>query len=167
MYASPYETAGQRREASSALQREHELEVGENARAAEAGPPAPFLEPELKVRKVDRKGGIDWDIYRERILNPLLYPFTQEAIRDFPKRDIIIMEDNAPAHIHHYHNTPRERLGLQKLVWPANSPDLNPIETIWTELKDELRDQIGPRMTAREIRRVLERLSTGVEKLPT
>ncbi|KAG0128039.1 hypothetical protein HOY82DRAFT_612630 [Tuber indicum] len=66
------------------------------------------------------------------------------------------MEDNAPAHIHHYHNIPQEHLGLWKLVWPANSPDLSSIETIWSELKDKLIDQIGPRMTARDIRHVLE-----------
>ena len=68
------------------------------------------------------------------------------------------MEDNAPVHIHYYHNISRERLGYRKLVWPTNSPDLNPIETIWTELKDKLRDQIGPRMTTRDIRRVLEQV---------
>nr|AHE80945.1 putative transposase [Tuber indicum] len=169
-----------RRESSIILQREYEFELAENTRATVLGHVVPFPTPELKVRKVERKGGIDWYIYRERILNPLLYPFTQQAIQDFPDRNIKIMEDNAPAHIHHYHNIPRERLGLRKLVWPANSPDLNPIETIWTELKDKLMDQIGPRMTARDIRHVLEQVSftfpfilllltiyIGVEKLST
>src|SRR5207237_8678564 len=123
MYASPYETAPQRRQASIALQQEYELEVAENAHATSVGLPIPFPEPELKVRKVDRKGGIDWYIYRERILNPHLYPFTQQAIQHFPDRDIIIMEDNAPAHIHHYHNIPREKLGLRKLFWLSHSSD--------------------------------------------
>ena len=158
MYATPYETTKQRNEALVVLQKEYEVEVEENARADAMGLPIPFPEPELKVRKIDRRGGIDWFIYRERILSPLLYPFTQEAIEEFPDRNIIIMEDNAPAHIHHYHNIPRDRLGYQKLVWPANSPDLNPIETIWTELKDKLREQIGHRMSVREIRRLLEQV---------
>lgn len=35
--------------------------------------------PELKVRGEDRKGGIDWYIYRERILKPLLFPFATAA----------------------------------------------------------------------------------------
>jgi len=158
MYTSPYETTKQRNAAEVVLQREYEVEVEENARAAAIGLPIPFPEPELKVRKVDRRGGIDWFIYWEPILSPLLYPFTQEAMEEFPTRNIIIMEDNAPAHIHHYHNIPRERLGYRKLVLPANSPDLNPIETIWTELKDKLRGQIGPRMTVREICRLLEQV---------
>jgi len=95
------------------------------------------------TRNVDKKGGIDGYIYRERILNPHLYYFAQQAIQDFPDWDIMIMEDNAPAHIHHFHNIPWERLGLWKLVRPLNFSDLNPIETICTEYKDKLQDQTG------------------------
>jgi len=130
----------------------------QNANASLVGEEMPFPDPELKTRKVDRKGGIDWYIYRERILNPLFYPFTAGAIAEFPERNIMIMEDNAPAHVHHYHEIPWERWGFAKMIWPANSPDLNPIETIGTELKDKLHEQIGPRMTARQIRITLEQV---------
>lgn len=65
------------------------------------------------------------------------------------------MEDNAPAHIHHYHNLPREQLGLRKIEWPANSPDLNPIETIWCEMKDRIKERLGIRITARGIREIV------------
>jgi len=58
------------------------------------------------------------------------------------------MEDNAPAHIHHYHNLPREQLGLKKLEWPASSPNLNPIETIWCEMKDRIKERLEIRITA-------------------
>ena len=68
------------------------------------------------------------------------------------------MEYNGPPHNHHYHNIPRQRLGFSKIIWLANSLDLNPIETIWMELKDLLQEQIGPRMTARQIRLVLEQV---------
>jgi len=49
---------------------------------------------------------VGYNIYQERILSPFLYPFTQEAIEEFPDMNIIIMEDNASAQIHNYHNIP-------------------------------------------------------------
>jgi len=66
------------------------------------------------------------------------------------------MEDNAPAHIHHYHDGPRRQLGFQKPEWPANSPDLNPIETIWCEMKDRIKGRLGIWVTAAGIRMVVE-----------
>jgi len=68
------------------------------------------------------------------------------------------MEDNAPAHLHHYHNIPRQPIGFSKMICPANSLDLNPIEMIWMELKDLRQEQIGPRITAHQIRLVLEQV---------
>ena len=66
------------------------------------------------------------------------------------------MEDNAPAHIHHYHDLPRQQLGFRKLEWPANSRDLNPIETIWCEMKNTIKARLCIRVTAACIRRVIE-----------
>lgn len=68
------------------------------------------------------------------------------------------MEDNAPAHKHHYNAEAREELGLKKIIWPSNSPDLNPIETIWPEMKDSVKARLGPKwkFTAGEIRKVVE-----------
>lgn len=63
------------------------------------------------------------------------------------------MEDNAPDHKKYYHDSiPQWQLGLQKLEWPANSPDLNPIETIWTEMKDAVKERLGWNFTAKGIR---------------
>ena len=108
----------------------------------------------LKERGKGRKGGIDWFIYRERIQTPLLYPFAIAAQAARP--GIVIMEDNAPAHINYYHNATREQLGLRKLAWSASSPDLNPIEAIWTEMKDWIKERLGIRITVAGIRLVVE-----------
>lgn len=110
--------------------------------------------PEKKERGKDRRGGIDWFIYRERILNPLLYPFINSVQPARP--GVVIMKDNAPAHIHHYHVHPRQQLGFWNLEWPANSPHLNPIDTISCEMKDRIKERLGIRVTAAGIRTVVK-----------
>lgn len=65
------------------------------------------------------------------------------------------MEDNAASHKHYYHNKSCQFLDLQKLDWPASSPDLNPIEKIWMERKDKIKTWLGWNLTAAAIRDVV------------
>ena len=52
---------------------------------------------------------------------------------------MIYMEDNAPPHSAKHTQAMFEQLGIARMPWPASSPDLNPIETIWNHMKAEIR----------------------------
>lgn len=50
----------------------------------------------------------------------------------------IFMHDNAPVHTARIVKTVLERLGVQVMIWPPYSPDLNPIENLWALMKAEI-----------------------------
>ena len=80
------------------------------------------------------------------------------------------MQDNASIHKAHKTIALFRSLGLQLMTWPANSPDLNPIENIWSLLKYRIglhfprtRDQViaaveleWSRLTSSDVARVCQ-----------
>ena len=56
-----------------------------------------------------------------------------------------LMEDGAPVHRSKLAQQWRIAYGIQKLNWPPNSLDLNPIENLWKLVKDLLRHHNRPR----------------------
>jgi hypothetical protein len=57
----------------------------------------------------------------------------------------VVQEDNAPGHMGYSVNC-RIRNKVSTLWWPPNSPDMNPIETFWRDMKREIQKQV-PRIT--------------------
>jgi len=53
-------------------------------------------------------------------------------------KHLILMEGGAPLHHSKAQKFWREELGLTKLKWPTNSLDLNPIDNIWKQTKDQV-----------------------------
>jgi transposase len=77
---------------------------------------------------------------------------------------MILMQDNASPHTCPHTECELARLGLNPMEWPANSSDLNPIETIWFKMKQRIK-AYEKRLT--RIRELRDALAAEWEKITT
>ena len=61
-------------------------------------------------------------------------PFYQRMVRK-DGRDVIMQEDNAPWHTAKIVQAYLNKQKVKRLRWPAQSPDLSPIENLWKQIK--------------------------------
>jgi len=127
-----------------------------------------------KLKRGDSKGIDSWR-YVTCLARPLLWPTCR--VRKLVNPNFLLMEDNAPAHDSDFTNYEREKVGIDKVNWPPNSPDLNPIEHLWNIMKSRIQTRRGvERVTsAGEMKLVLkqewenitiEDINREVSKLP-
>lgn len=81
------------------------------------------------------KGRVNAASYQE-ILEHFMLPSAEKLYGD----DFIFQHDLAPAHSAKTTGKWFTDHGITVLNWPANSPDLNPIENLWDIVKRKLRD---------------------------
>ena len=74
-------------------------------------------------------------------IDTFIYTGAGHMIRIFSiyNADFIFQQDLAPAHSAKTTSTWFKDHGIPVLNWPANSPDLNPIENLWGIVKREMR----------------------------
>ena len=75
------------------------------------------------------------------ILEQTLLPFIDDVYPDGHK----LMADNDPKHTSLHAKNFIEERGVNWWRTPAESPDLNPIENLWHELKEYIRREVKPR----------------------
>jgi hypothetical protein len=91
-----------------------------------------------QLRRDHKSGGIDWFLYRRKVLLPILYPSYEAVQHANPGVEVWLVEDNASPHAKAAAVCERDRRekGILKAPWLPNSPDLNVIEEAWGYLKD-------------------------------
>ena len=74
-------------------------------------------------------GNLNSQPYADKVMRPMVLPFLRQI-----GQGAVFQDDNARPHRGHIVNNFVRVNNINRMDWPANLPDLNPIENLWDEL---------------------------------
>ena len=83
--------------------------------------------------------------------------------RHFPDENYTFMDDNAPVHRAHVVREYMENNNIHHTEWPAQSPDINPIENSWLKLKIDIEPQTVNIQTQNDLIAAVRRCWENIE----
>jgi transposase len=70
--------------------------------------------------------------------------------------ELVFMQDNAPAHKSVYTRQELAERGIQPMIWPPYSPDLNLIEHVWAWMKDYIAKNYAKNLSDNDLINAIE-----------
>ena len=103
-----------------------------------------------KTELVIIEGNLNAVRYRNEILESVAIPYLQNL-----GPNSILQDDNARPHRGRIITEYLQNLGVERMEWPAKSPDLNPIEYLWDQLGRAVRARVTNTNTSADLRQIL------------
>lgn len=110
-----------------------------------------------KTDLVHIQGNLNGQRYRDEVLQPHMLPYAQRL-----GQGLVFQDDNARPHRAIIVNNFLQHNGIQRMVWPACSPDLNPIELFWEQVGRALAARMVPGTTLAHLPGILTNAWTTI-----